>query len=203
MKKRVVIYVHGKGGNAEEAEHYRRLFENCEVAGFDYKSRTPWEAKTEFPRLYDEYTRGYEEVFLIANSIGAFFSMSALSEKNIARAFFISPVADMEKLITDMMSWAGVTESELQSKKEIPTAFGETLSREYLRYVREHPVEWRVPTCILYGEKDNLTSKETVTAFSERIGADLTVMKGGEHWFHTDEQMDFLDEWIKTHGLQK
>ena len=24
----------------------------------------------------------------------------------------------------------------------------------------------------------------------------LSIMKNGEHWFHTDEQMKFLDEWI-------
>ena len=24
----------------------------------------------------------------------------------------------------------------------------------------------------------------------------LTVMRNGEHWFHTEEQMKFLDEWI-------
>ena len=29
-----------------------------------------------------------------------------------------------------------------------------------------------------------------------RTGAKLTVMKGGEHRFHTKEQMRFLDEWI-------
>ena len=28
-------------------------------------------------------------------------------------------------------------------------------------------------------------------------GAELTVMPGGEHWFHTEEQMRFLDEWIE------
>ena len=28
------------------------------------------------------------------------------------------------------------------------------------------------------------------------IGASLTVMPGGEHWFHTDKQMRFLGEWI-------
>ena len=28
--------------------------------------------------------------------------------------------------------------------------------------------------------------------------ATLTVMEGGEHWFHTDEQMQFLNDWIKT-----
>ena len=25
---------------------------------------------------------------------------------------------------------------------------------------------------------------------------DLTKMDDGEHWFHTDEQIKFLDDWI-------
>ena len=80
------------------------------------------------------------------------------------------------------------------------TNFGETLSWKYLCYVRENPVVWRVPTCILYGERDNLTSYETISAFAKEHGAKLTVMPNGEHWFHTDEQMSFLDEWIKKHN---
>ena len=31
---------------------------------------------------------------------------------------------------------------------------------------------------------------------ADRIGADLTIMANGEHWFHTDEQMLFLENWI-------
>ena len=112
------------------------------------------------------------------------------------QALLISPVVDMEKLIGNMMLWASVTERELAEKQEIPTAFGETLSWRYLCYVREHPVSWRVPTRTLYGERDNLTSLETISAFAEGIGAELTVMPGGEHWFHTEEQMRFLDHWI-------
>ena len=137
--------------------------------------------------------------------------MSALTKKQVAQAILISPVVNMEKLIVDMMMWANVTEEELRIKKEIPTEFGETLSWEYLCYVREHPIVWNVPTCILYGEKDNqvkalrninlkdnLTSIETISEFAERIGASLTVMKDGEHWFHTEEQMEFLDDWIRN-----
>lgn len=104
----------------------------------------------------------------------------------------------MEKLISDMMAWAHVTEKELRAKKEIPTDFGETLSWEYLCYVREHPIIWNVPTHILYGEKDHLTSYETISAFAEKNRAALTVMPGGEHWFHTEEQMKFLDNWITS-----
>ena len=28
--------------------------------------------------------------------------------------------------------------------------------------------------------------------------AELTVMPDGEHWFHTEWQMQFLDQWIVT-----
>ena len=36
---------------------------------------------------------------------------------------------------------------------------------------------------------------ENRKAFAEKTGAGLTVMKNGEHWFHTAEQMAFLDRW--------
>ncbi|MCI7759501.1 MAG: alpha/beta hydrolase, partial [[Eubacterium] saphenum] len=42
------------------------------------------------------------------------------------------------------------------------------------------------------------TSIETVSEFAEKTGAILTVMNDGEHWFHTDEQMEFLDNWIRN-----
>ena len=45
--KNIVIYVHGKGGSAEEAEHYKPLFPEAEVVGFDYHAAAPWEAKDE------------------------------------------------------------------------------------------------------------------------------------------------------------
>lgn len=196
--KRLVIYVHGKGGNAEESKHYQPLFAESDVIGFDYKSQNPWEAKNEFSCFYDLHIKGYDSVILIANSIGAFLSMNALHDKRIEKAYFISPIVNMKKLIADMMMWSNVTEDELKSKKEIQTDFGETLSWEYLCYVREHPIVWTVPTHILYGEKDNLTSYETISEFTHRIGATLTVMKDGEHWFHTDAQMKFLDNWISN-----
>ena len=96
------------------------------------------------------------------------------------------------------MNWTNVTEAELEQRKIILTEFGEELSWEYLCYVRNHPLNWQVPTSILYGEKDNLTSIETMRIFAEKQGATFTVMKDAEHWFHTEEEMKFLKEWIRS-----
>lgn len=155
--KDLIVYVHGKGGSAGEAEHYAMLFPCHEVIGFDYHSQTPWDAKKEFFAFFTEQRSRCEHLTLVANSIGAFFALSSLDE---------------------------------------------TLSWEYLCYVRRHPIIWNVPTCILYGEHDNLTSIETVSAFATQHHADLTVMPGGEHWFHTDKQMQFLDQWIRECSLK-
>lgn len=198
QNKALILYIHGKGGTSNEAEHYKPFFPNCEVVGFDYKAETPWEAKSEFSLGFQSLSTGYERVILIANSIGAYFSMCTLPQEKIEKAYFISPIVDMEKLIGSMMLWANVSEDELRERKKIKTTFGETLSWEYLCYVRRHPIRWNVPTEILYGGKDNLTARETLTAFADAHGASLTVMENGEHWFHTAEQMKFLDDWIRT-----
>lgn len=196
-KDTLVLYIHGKGGNASEAEHYNPMFPKCNVVGLDYKSDTPWEAKEEFSKAFDDLSKGYEHIILIANSIGAYFSMYAFADKKIDRAYFISPIADMEKLICDMMNWANVTEKELEKEGNIETDFGETLSWEYLCYVRQNLISWNIPTKVLYGKNDNLTSKETISDFSGKNNFPLTIMENGEHWFHTEEQMSFLDDWIK------
>ena len=196
--KNVIVYVHGKGGNAEEANYYRKFFnDDFDIIGFAYKSENPWDAKSEFSDYFDSIIPEYNKTILIANSIGAYFSLISLADKKIEKAMLISPIVDMERLILDMMTRANISEEELSIKKEIETPFGETLSWEYLSYVRKNPIHWNRPTGILYAEKDNMTSISTMTDFSKNINANVTVMPGGEHWFHTKEQKDFLDNWIK------
>lgn len=109
-------------------------------------------------------------------------------------------IVDMEKLIADMMARANVTEDELKRRGVVHTDFGEDLSWDYLCYVRSHPICWDRPTAILYGDRDELTSLDTIRSFAEKHNADLTVMENGGHWFHTEEQMRFLDEWIIRTG---
>ena len=197
MGHTAVLYIHGKGGASSESEHYKPLFPECDVIGLDYKTFTPWETGAQIRCAVEKLREEYDSIILIANSIGAFFSMSAGIDLMIGKAYFISPIVDMERLIADMMTWANVTEPELKEKGIVHTDFGEDLSWEYLCYVREHPVAWGAPTSILYGSRDNLTSIDTISAFAYSHNSRLTIMNGGEHWFHTDEQMRFLDEWIK------
>ena len=193
---KAVLYVHGKGGNAAEAAFYEAIFPECDVMGFDYKAETPWESIGEFQAEAKRLLSEYDSVVLVANSIGAYFSLLSLADMPIEKAYFISPIANMEKLILDMMQWAGVTEDEIKEKGVIATEFGEDLSWEYLTWVRSHPVSWHIPTEILYGSEDNLQSMDTVKAFTAGCGAGLTVMEHGEHWFHTEEQLRFLREWL-------
>ena len=192
-----ILYLHGKNGSADEAEHYRALFPDCDVVGLDYRAETPWDAQTEFRDAFDRFRAAHTAVDIVAVSVGAFFAMQALNDREIERAFFVSPIVDMERLITDMMGWARVTERELREKGTIETAFGETLSWDYLTWVREHPVSWHVPSAILYGARDDLQSLDTIRVFAGRWGAEVTVMEEGGHWFHTPEQMAFLDCWIR------
>ena len=195
--KNVVIYIHGKYGTAEEAEYYRKFFNETDIIGFEYTSEYPWDFQKEFSNFIDNIYTKYKKISIIANSIGAYFTMLSLTNKNIEKAFFISPIVDMEKLIIDMMFLENITEEELYKKKEIKTSFGETISWKYLTFVRKNPIEWNVLTYILYGEKDNMTSYEAILNFTNKSKANLTIMRDGEHWFHTDEQMEFLNNWIK------
>lgn len=173
-----VLYIHGKDGSASESEHYKPLFPDCEVMGLAYQTFTPWETAREIHKAVEELKTKYENIILIANSIGAFFSMNADIDGMILAAYFISPIVDMEKLN------------------------GVELNVEWLRYVRSHLIRWNVPTHILYGSHDHLVSFDAVSDFATKHNATLTVMDGGEHWFHTDEQMRFLDEWMRNSEME-
>jgi hypothetical protein len=39
---------------------------------------------------------------------------------------------------------------------------------------------------------------DTISNFANEHHASLTILDGGEHWFHTKEQLQFLDNWMIT-----
>lgn len=196
--KKAIMFIHGQGGNYQEVEQYKQNCPGFDMFGIDYQGDLPWIVQKQIRDAYETYHTSYDQLTIIANSIGAYFVMLALQDCSIEKALFISPILDMERLILHMMTWAGVTEEMLYEKKTIKTNFNETLSWEYLTYVRTHLPTWTFPTEILYGEHDHLTSSQTVTTFINTHNARLTIMNEGEHWFHTDEQLAFLNSWMKA-----
>ena len=207
----VCLFLHGQSGNKEEGERFAQIAnpKGWQVVAIDLPQHgqrqggaepfLPWVVVPELEQVWQELQGRWSRIALRANSIGAWLSMLALAGKPVDTCLFVSPVVDMENLIQTMMTWAGVTEERLKAEGEIPTDFGQTLSWEYLRYVRTHPARrWRTPTAILYGARDHLTDRETVEAFAARNGCRLTVEEAGEHWFHTPEQLAVVDRWQRA-----
>lgn len=204
------LYIHGKMGRKEEAAHLAELVcpKGYQVLGIDlpgHGERTgemehfvPWEVVPELQTVYGFDRQRWKKIHLYANSIGAYFSLLAFREVELEKSLFVSPVLDMEKLIRDMMGWAGVTQEQLKEAGEIHTAFGETLSWKYLTYAIENQItRWDSPTAILYAGQDHLTAREAVDNFAQRFGCTVMVMENGEHWFHTEEQLAVLDAWLR------
>ena len=194
----IVVYVHGKGGSAQEAEHYKALFPNCEVIGFDYHAQSPWEATEEFSGFFTAVRKRCGKLTLVANSIGAFFSFASLNEKLVDASYFISPVVDMEQLICNMMRWAGVSEAELAEKLEIPTTFGETLSWEYLCYVRE--LMSRDELAVMDGSKCILQLRGVRPFLSDKF--DITKHKRYKELSDFDKKNEFDIERYLKHELR-
>lgn len=202
----VCLFLHGQSGHKEEGERFAQIAnpKGWQVVAIDLPQHgqrqggaepfLPWVVVPELEQVWQELQGRWKRIALRANSIGAWLAMLALAGKPVDTCLFVSPVVDMENLIQTMMTWAGVTEEQLE--REIPTDFGQTLSWDYLKYVRQHPVHaLSAHTNILYGDQDNLVPQPVVECFARAEGAHLTVYPGGEHWFHTPEQMKVMGTW--------
>ncbi|MBP1044818.1 alpha/beta hydrolase [Enterococcus sp. BWM-S5] len=207
--EKVFLFVHGQSGNKEEAEQFAAVAaeKGWQVLSIDLPEHgerkaesgfVPWIVVPELQLVWQYIETHWQRFGLRGNSIGVWFSLLALRDKEIEQSLFVSPILDMEQLIRKMMRWADVSEEQLETEKIIQTDFGQELSWEYLTFARQNQInKWKSPSAILYGDQDNLTDHETITAFSLKFQCDLTVMEDGEHWFHTMDQLIFLTNWLK------
>jgi len=145
-----------------------------------------------------EYAKAnYNEINIRACSIGAYFSLLAYKDEDLKQCLFLSPVVNMKIIIENMMLWSNTTEKELNEKKEIKTDFGQTLYWDYYLYVKENPItNWNKKTYILFGNKDNMQNEDIIKKFSYNFNCELTILKDGEHYFHTEEQLKFYNDWL-------
>lgn len=205
----VYLFVHGQFGRKEEAEGFAEIavplgYQVLSIdlpehgARTDGKKLLPWEAIPEIKGVLKYLADSGKKISLMAVSIGAWLSMTAAEDIHLEKALLISPILDMHGLILGMMAANNVTEDMLRREGEIKAADGTVLSWDYLTYAKEHPMNaGNVPVSVLYGENDAMTPRSVLDDFAGRCGASVTVMKGGEHWFHTDEQVAFMRKWQK------
>jgi len=204
---KVWLFVHGKCGCKEEGLAFAEIVcpKGWQVLAIDLPAHgarkeepgfDPWHVVPELREVMTWLRHRWGQICLRANSLGAWFSMLSFADTPPEKALLVSPVLNMEKLIIDMMRRAAVDEVQLEQKGEIPTISGEILSWKYLQYAKTHRiVRWDVPTEILYAGQDCLTDRNTAETFAMRFGCGISIMENGEHWFHTPEQLRFLQLW--------
>ncbi len=209
---KVVIAVHGSMSNKED-DVIKILAENVtnkgyQVLSFDLpehgerKNDTSYLCKVQncvedLKQIMEYAKESYQEIFLWACSMGAYFSLLAYKDEDIKKCLFLSPVVNMKVIIDNMMKWSSVTEEDLKVKKEIQTNFGQTLYWDYYEYVKNNPItNWNKKTSILYGSNDNLQDEKLIKDFANNFNCELSVLEGGEHFFHTEEQLNYYKKWI-------
>lgn len=196
--KKVVVYIHGLYGFSKEADDYSFLAGEYDVVGLDYQDGNPWELKEVIRNEFAKLTKDYKEIVVIANSIGAFYAYEYLSDFDIKQAFFISPVADMYQLIFGIMMSKDILLDELKRERVIEIDDKTSISYDFYKSLENHHDNWTTPTEILYGEKDNVVYIENIVDFlSSHPNAKLTVKQGSEHYFHTEEEKEFIRKWIE------
>ena len=102
----------------------------------------------------------WEDISIFGNSLGAYFSLLAFKDENISKAFFLSPVVDMEKIIKNMMMWFNVSEEKLKKEKIIPTPIGQNLYWDYYCYVKKIQLPIGMFLLIFYMEKKIISVKK-------------------------------------------
>ena len=78
--------------------------------------------------------------------------------------------------------------------------YSSNIAMKLAKVLKENPINiWSIDTNILYGAKDELCEFETIYDFVKKYDCGLEVMDTGEHYFHTEEQLNVLKNWIKKH----
>ncbi|MEN6391581.1 MAG: alpha/beta hydrolase [Syntrophomonas sp.] len=214
---KLLIEVHGNFSNKEDtvismmaqkavAEGYQALSFDLPRHGErvceDYEC-IPQNCVSDLIEVY-KYARSIaSEISVFACSIGAYFSLLAYHEFDIRQSLFLSPVVNMERIICNMMEGFEISDERLKTEKKIQLPIGQTLDWDYYCYVQNNPInfDWKIPTAILYGSNDNLSEWEDISAFASRHQAAVRILENGEHYFHTENQLQVFGVWVEENLL--
>lgn len=209
---RIVIAVHGNQSNKADVPieilANAALTKGFQVLSFDLPKHgdrvneaTLCEVQTcvEELRIIMQYAKtNWKHISLFANSMGAYFSLLAYPSEPLEKAFFLSPVVDMQRIIENMMMSFSITEEQLERQRIVSTPMGQDLYWDYYCFVKKHPViKWSVPTYILKGDNDDLCESNVVVQFTERFSCKLNIAKEAGHYFHTPTELFELNKWLE------
>ncbi|WP_243858963.1 hypothetical protein [Actinomyces sp. ZJ308] len=136
------------------------------------------------------------EVGLLANSIGAYFSLCDTPAGTFERAWLVSPLLDLEYYIRDMMAKYSVTDGQLEAETVIDTPRG-VLECPYLRFVEKHPARLDIPSWIIRGDQDEVVSLEALGRFVSAPGVELVQIEGGQHFLGRPPHLDTVVAWFE------
>lgn len=207
--EKVYIYARGQGGSKDDAELLASVVceQGWQVISFDLSghgqrrhkpaSCDPRRAILEFREILSYAKKRWKEIALFAVSLGAWLGLQSFRNEKLSDCLLVSPILDMKYVISNIMCQAGVSEERLGQERMILTHVGQPLFWEYWSFVLNNPItKWETSSRILYAENDDMTPLCIVRNFAQKFDCDLNVMKNGEHWFHTPQQLDYLRSWI-------
>lgn len=209
--EKVYLCVHGKMSNKESAAGIAALAaeKGYQTISFDLPQHGErkdeerrcdiWNGMEDLTQIGEYVFERWREVSLYACSLGAYFSLHAYADRPFRRCLFQSPILDMEYLIRQMFQWFDITEEKLAQEKEIDTPI-DLMSWDYFQYVLAHPItRWNSPTCILYGEKDDLQSLSVIRSFADQFDCHVTLAENSQHPFMEEADFPIVDRWLKDY----
>jgi uncharacterized protein len=146
--------------------------------------------------IYKNASGSFSEISLFGCSFGVYFCLLAYKYKSVKQSIFLSPVISMYSIIQKMMNGFNISEEKLEKEGRIILPIGEVLDWEYYSFVKDNPVSyWDKKTDILYGSKEDISDWEDINNFVSRNNAGIDIFEGGEHYFHTAEQLEYFKKW--------
>lgn len=217
QSEKLLIEVHGNLSNKEDTVismmAQKAIEKGYQALSFDLPMHgervdeeyacTPKNCVSDLAAVYNHAKSLSSDIHLFACSMGTYFSLLAYHDFDIKQSLFLSPIVNMERIIHNIMEDFQVSEERLKAEHEIRLPIGQILEWNYYCYVRENPIcfEWKVPTAILYGSDDNLSEWNEISTFAARYHSAVKVLEHGEHYFHTEEQLQMFDRWADENLL--
>lgn len=210
---KILIEVHGNMSNKSDVVisliANKAVAQGYQVLSFDLPEHgdrldrsyqcVPHHCISDLQAVYHYAASLASDISIFGCSIGAYYALLAYHDYDISQSLFLSPVVNMKSIINNMMQSFDVTEEKLEAEKIIQLPIGETLDWDYYSFVKANPInfEWDVKTDILYGAHDGMCEWQDILDFSKRYNAVVKVDEDGEHYYHTDQHLMTITEWLK------